>query len=51
MTSTSTPLGKIVCCDGYENITRHVDEVLAETRSPSGHVGLGPSDGIFFVRP
>ena len=45
---TAYKSGKIVCCDSYENITRHVDEVLAETRNPSGHVGLGPHDGIFF---
>ena len=36
--------GKITCCDGFANITRHVDEVLAD----SGHVGVGPNDGVFF---
>ena len=30
------------------NITKHVDEVLNETQIPNGHVGLGPTDGIFF---
>lgn len=40
--------GKIACCDGYTNITKHVDEVLNETENPSSHVGLGPTDGIFF---
>ena len=45
---TAYKSGKIVCCDSYENITRHVDEVFAEARKPSGHTGLIDDFGIFF---
>ena len=45
---TAYKSGKIVCCDSYENITRHVDEVFAEARKPSGHTGLIKDFGIFF---
>ena len=45
---TAYKSGKIVCCDSYENITRHVDEVFAEARKQTGHTGLIKDFGIFF---
>eukprot|EP01048_Picozoa_sp_COSAG05_P029818 COSAG05_NODE_10018_length_588_cov_0.460123_1_plen_163_part_01 len=40
--------GKIACCDSFENIARHTEEVFNETQNLQGHVALGHHDGVFF---
>lgn len=37
---TAYKAGKIACCDSYANITRHIDELLAETRAPRSTLRL-----------